>query len=73
MSSIKDALRVIAAEKRIEELGSEIDELGDEIVSLAKRVTELDEKLDAMIAVASQPRPAQTAQSHATPRPVERR
>ena len=62
MSSIRDAQRVIAAEAKIEELAGGL-------YLLTQRVSELSEKLDTMLAVASQPRPAQTPQ----PRPVERR
>jgi phage shock protein A len=59
MSSIKDALRVIAAEKRIEELGAALDEL-------AGRVAELDDKVSALM---TRPMP----QSAPQPRPIERR
>jgi hypothetical protein len=60
MSSIKDALRVIAAENRIEELGAAIG-------ILDKRMTELDEKLDAVVLAVAALRQASSG------RPVERR
>jgi phage-related protein len=60
MSSIKDALRVIAAEKRIEEFGAAID-------ILDKRMTELDEKLDAVVLAVAALRQASSG------RPIERR
>jgi prefoldin subunit 5 len=65
MSSIKDALRVIAAEKRIEELGAAID-------LLDKRMTELDEKLDA-VATSVAASEARMRQAMPSPRPIERR
>jgi prefoldin subunit 5 len=60
--SIRDALRVIAAEKRIEELGGAFDELAEELDELTKQVADLAARLEAL-------RPAQTPQ----PRPQERR
>jgi prefoldin subunit 5 len=60
--SIRDSLRVIAAEKRIEELGGAVEELSEELDELTKRVAELTARLEAL-------RPAQTLQ----PRPQERR
>jgi uncharacterized coiled-coil protein SlyX len=68
MSSIKDALRVIAAEKRIEELGIVIDLHSAVLDQLGKRMTELDEKLDAVAASEARMR-----QATPSPRPIERR
>jgi hypothetical protein len=45
MSSIKDALRVIALEKRVEELRTEIDRLAEKVEALDS----LDRKLDAYL------------------------